>query len=122
MITSKYQRNPRSCKETLEQTSKENGLKQSGRGSWGRRLLKAVLKMQGLYLEQGKEDRGRKGTSGRQKGVKRGRQVCTPQGSGLPGKPSRACVFRGVTEAWSGMAGTSQRRQCWEETLTVEAE
>ena len=42
------------------------------------------------------------------------------RGPGFRGSAASACVFRGVTEARSpGMAGTSARRQCWEETLTV---
>lgn len=45
-----------------------------------------------------------------------------PGDRGSGGSPASACVFRGVTEARSpGMAGTSARRQCWEETFTVEA-
>ena len=43
-----------------------------------------------------------------------------PRGPGFRGSAASACVFRGVTEARSpGMAGTSARRQCREETLTV---
>lgn len=45
------------------------------------------------------------------------------RGPGFRGSAASACVFRGVTEARSpGMAGTSARRQCWEETLTVSSQ